>query len=66
MSEPVSRPGQSWFGPALVWQEHHLDAFISAVWEPGYQDAWFLLTDQPSRRQRAREYARILRVESSF
>lgn len=66
MSELVSRPGQSWFGSALVWQEHHLDAFISAVWEPGYQDAWFLLSDQPAGRQRVREYARRMRVESSF
>ena len=49
MSELVSRMGQSWFGPALVWQEHRLQAFISAVWEPGYQDAWFLLSDQPRR-----------------
>jgi hypothetical protein len=66
MSELISSPGQSWFGPALVWQEHHLVAFISAVWEPGYQDAWFLLSDQPAGRQRVREYARRMRVESSF
>lgn len=66
MSELISSPGQSWFGPALVWQEHHLAAFLSAVWEPGYQDAWFLLSDQPAGRQRVREYARRMRVESSF
>jgi hypothetical protein len=35
MRELVSGMGQSRFGPALVWQEHHLDAFVSAVWEPG-------------------------------
>jgi len=66
MSELVSSPGQSWFGPALVWQAHHLAAFISAVWEPGYQDAWFLLSDQPAGRQRVRAYAKRMRVESSF
>ncbi len=66
MSQIVNRMGHSWFGPALVWQEHRLNAFISAVWEPGYQDAWFLLSDQPAGRQRVRAYARRMRVESSF
>jgi hypothetical protein len=66
MRELVSGMGQSWFGPALVWQEHHLAAFVSAVWEPGSQDAWFLLSDQPAGRQRVRQYARRMRVESSF
>jgi hypothetical protein len=66
MSDLVSHMGQSWFGPALLWQEHRLEAFISAVWEPGYQDAWFLLSDQRAGRQRVREYARRMRVESSF
>ena len=66
MRDLVSRMGQSWFGPAIVWQEHHLAAFISAVWEPGYQDAWFLLSDQPAGRPRVRQYARRMRVESSF
>jgi hypothetical protein len=66
LRELVSHIGQSWFGPALVWQEHRLEAFLSAVWEPGYQDPWFLLSDQRAGRQRVREYARRMRVESSF
>jgi Transposase DDE domain len=66
MSELVSRMGQSWFGPALVWQEHHLPAFISAVWEPGYQAAWFLLSDLPAGRARVQAYRRRMRVEASF
>jgi hypothetical protein len=66
MSELVNRPGQSWFGPALVWQEHRLDAFLSAVWEPGYQAAWFLLSDQPAGRARVQAYRRRMRVEASF
>ena len=66
MSELVSRMGQSWFGPALVWQEHHLAAFVSAVWEPGYQDAWFLISDLPAGRARVQAYRRRMRVESSF
>jgi hypothetical protein len=58
--------GQSWFGPAFVWQEYHLEAFISAVWEPGYQETWFLLSDQSAGRQRVRQYARRMRVEIVF
>jgi hypothetical protein len=66
MNELVSRMGQSWFGPALVWQEHYLRAFVSAVWEPGYQDAWFLLSDLPAGRARVQAYRRRMRVEASF
>jgi hypothetical protein len=55
MSELVSHVGQSWFGPALAWQEHRLEAFSSAVWEPGSQEAWFLLSDQRAGRPRVRE-----------
>lgn len=66
MSELVSRMGQSWFGSALVWQEHHLAASISAVWEPGHQDAWFLLSDLPAGRARVQTYRRRMRVEASF
>jgi hypothetical protein len=66
LSELISSPGQSWFGPALVWPEHPLSACSSAVWQPGYQDAWFLLADQRAGRQRVRESARRRRVESSL
>ncbi|HLW00244.1 MAG TPA: transposase [Ktedonobacterales bacterium] len=66
MSDLVTRVGQPWFGPALVWQEHRLDAFLSAVWEPGYHDAWFLLSDQPAGRARLQAYRRRMRVEASF
>lgn len=62
----VGRSGQSWFGPALGWQEHHLSAFVSAVWEPGHREAWFLISDQPADRARVQAYRRRMRIESSF
>lgn len=62
----VSHPRQSWFGPALIWQEHRLPAFVSAVWESGFREAWFLISDQPAGHQRVREYARRMRVEATF
>jgi hypothetical protein len=41
LSDLVSRMGQSWFGPALLWQEHHPDAFLSAVWSLGIKAPGF-------------------------
>ncbi len=66
MSALVSGRGQSWFGPARVGPEQHLAAWVSALWEPGDQDAWFLLSDRPAGGQRVGQYARSMRVESSF
>lgn len=62
----VDSIGQSWFGPALIWQEHYLSAFVSAIWEPGHRQAWFLISDQPAGRARVQAYRRRMRVESSF
>jgi hypothetical protein len=62
----VDSIGPSWFGPALIWQEHHLCAFVSAVWEPGHREAWFLISDQPAGRARVQTYRRRMRVEASF
>lgn len=62
----IARRGQSWFGPALVWHDHPLATFVSAVWEPHCKGAWFLISDQPAGRQRVREYARRMRVEATF
>jgi hypothetical protein len=65
-AELVSRRGQSWFGPALVWQDHPLAAFLSAVWEPSFREPWVLLSDLPAGRARVQAYRRRMRVESSF
>jgi len=62
----VGSSGQTWFGAALVWQEHPHAAFVSAVWEPGHREAWVLISDQPCGRARVRAYRRRMRVESSF
>lgn len=66
LAQLVSHPGQSWFGPALLWREHPLLTQLSAVWEPTCKDAWFLISDQPAGRQRVRQYTRRMRVEATF
>lgn len=62
----VSQRGHSWFGPALIWQDHPLAAFLSAVWEPSFREPWVLLSDVPAGRARVQAYRRRMRVESSF
>jgi hypothetical protein len=65
-SQVVSSPGQSWFGTVRLWKEHKCETQLSAVWEEGHEEAWFLISDRPAGRQRVKEYRRRMRVESTF
>jgi hypothetical protein len=51
----VSKPGQHWYGAVLLWQEHQFACFLSACWEPGYEEAWLLISDRPASPQRVSE-----------
>jgi hypothetical protein len=62
----VPWPGRQWYGSVRLWQEHPLAAQISATWEPGQKEPWIVVSDRPAGRQRVREYARRMRVESTF
>ena len=62
----VTRRGRHWDGAVQLWQEHPLAAQISATWEPGQKEPWIVLSDRSAGRQRVREYARRMRVESTF
>jgi hypothetical protein len=62
----VAQPGQQGFGPALVWHDRRLPASVSAIWDPQQREPWILLSDRPAGRGRGQEYARRLRVESTF
>src|SRR5258706_397593 len=62
----VPRRGRHWYGAVQLWQEHPLTAHISATWEPKQREPWIVLSDRPAGRQRVREYARRMRVESTF
>jgi hypothetical protein len=65
-SQVVSQPGQSWFGTLRLWKEHEYQTQLSAVWEAGYEEAWFLISDRPAGRKRVKEYRWRMRVESTF
>ena len=57
---------QQWFGRVLLWQEGTIETSLSAVWEVGQQEAWFLISDQPAGWRRVSEYRLRMRVESTF
>ncbi len=65
-SQVVSAPGQSWFGTVRLWKEHAYETQLSAVWEEGYEEAWFLLSDRPAGRKRVKQYGWRMRVEATF
>lgn len=65
-SQVVSHCGQSWFGTVRLWKEHEYETQLSAVWEKGYEQAWFLISDRPAGRKRVKEYSWRMRVESTF
>jgi len=63
----VLKEGQQWFGRVLLWQdEQTIETQLSAVWDKGHQEAWFLISDLPAGRKRVCAYARRMRVESTF
>jgi hypothetical protein len=62
----VNKPGQQWYGEVMLWKEHQFATWLSASWEPGYEEAWFLISDRPASRQRVSEYGRRMRVEATF
>ena len=62
----VHTSGQQWFGRVRLWQEQTLETYLSAVWDDGQREAWFLISDQPACRRRVQEYGWRMRVESTF
>jgi Transposase DDE domain len=66
LSQIVEKPGQHWSGTIQLWQEHEWPTQLSAVWEEGHQEAWFLISDQQAGSKRIAEYRWRMRVESTF
>ena len=62
----VKKQGEQWYGKVFVWQEHQFACYLSACWEPGYEEAWFLLSDRKACHTRVKEYGRRMRVEATF
>ncbi len=62
----ITKPGQQWCGRVQLWKEATLEAQLSAVWNPDYQNYWLLISDRMAGRQRVAEYAWRARVEATF
>ena len=67
LGQSIVQEGQQWFGKVLLWQgERMIQTQLSAIWDTGQKEAWFLISDLPAERPRIRDYARRMRVESTF
>ncbi len=62
----VKKTGEQWYGKVLLWQEHQLETWLSACWEPGYEEAWLVISDRKASHKRVGEYAKRMRVEATF
>lgn len=60
------KEGDQWYGEIVLWKEHQFPTWLSACWEPGYEEAWLLISDRPASHKRVREYAKRMRVEATF
>jgi hypothetical protein len=71
---PIGCPAAWWFGPmgrsgsdaCGVFQEQMLETSLSAVWDEGQREAWFMISDQPACWRRVQTYSWRMRVESTF
>ncbi len=66
LGQMLTKPGQQWCGRVQLWQDPPLETQLTAVWEPSYQERWFLISDRPAGGQRRAEYAWRARVEATF
>jgi hypothetical protein len=62
----VLKPGYHWYGKARVWQEQTIEAYVSIAWEPDFEDAWILISDEAAGGRKIQEYALRMRVEATF
>jgi hypothetical protein len=66
VADLVSEPGKRFYGHVRLWQENQIETNLSACWEPGEEEALFVISDQPACRKRIVEYQWRWRVESTF
>ena len=62
----VDQPGKQFYGKIRVWQEDQIETNLSACWEPGEEEALFIISDLPACGKRLTEYRLRWRVESTF
>lgn len=65
LDSTIEREGQQWDGAVRLWGEEY-ETNVSAIWKRGYEEPWFLISDQPASSTRVKEYHRRMRVEATF
>src|SRR5436309_204204 len=54
LSHLVNAPAQHWSGHGQVFKKAGwLDATLHVIWQVGYQEAWFLITNAPQAKTQA-------------
>jgi Transposase DDE domain len=66
VADLVSTPGKRFYGPIRLWQEDQIETNLSAYWQPGQEEALFVISDALAGPRRIGEYKRRWPVESTF
>ncbi len=66
VSHLVNTPGKRFYGYIRLWQEQQIETNLSACWEPGEEEALFVISDKPAGGTCINEYRLRWRGESTF
>lgn len=66
LSQRVTQPGQEWSGAVVCFKNRPVPATLLVRWEPGYKDAWLLLTTLPPEQANAAWYSMRPWIECGF
>lgn len=66
LSSLVGQVGQRWSGQGMVSVSQPVPCTLSACWEPGHAELWFLVTDLPPEASDAAWYALMAWIEQGF
>ncbi len=58
--------GARFYGHVRLWQEQQIETNLSACWEPGEEEALFVISDKPAGHKRITEYRLRWKVEATF
>lgn len=66
VSELVSRPGKTFYGPIRLWQDHQIGTHLSGCWKKDEEESLLIISDGPACYMRIMEYRQRWKVESTF
>jgi hypothetical protein len=62
----ASKPGEYWCGTGIAFKTRPMSATVVAVWQEGYEEAWYILTDLPPQACDACWYGMRAWIEQGF